>query len=934
MIVPTLSSRRLVGRGAELQLLHDARRALANGRGSVVLVGGEAGIGKTRLLSEFAATLTGGRAPHYALGECLQDAPRPFGPFRTLLSSLIELAPGSLDAPSPLTRRTLAALVPDALEARGISVPAPVAVEKAELFTGVLRYLEAVAAKRATILALEDLHWADSGTLDLLAHIAPRIAGTRLMIVATYRDDEIHGEHPLLATLARLERQQTVRRIGLEPLGDSDLRALIGEALGRKYVLEPDQIRDVVARSEGNPFFAEEILKKALERNGPGSAALPISIRAMILERIGGLEGTDRDVLDHAAVLGPQFDAETLATVMARDRRHVLRSLRRLRDLNLILEGTSPRSQFRFRHDLTRQTAYDELLTVDTRALHAQIAAALERLPDVGARIDDLAYHAWKAGMRDATLRYSERAGDAALALRAAVQAAAYYERTLEIVADDDAKVRLLGKVGEAYLQQSDFARATTSYMAQHSMLLARREYDAAALALTRAAAEFANGGQVQKGLALLESFEQEHGSRLTEAALDHLRSSLARIATACDDFARARSALAKVREPERLATFTHQVYWLARLFCSEHDVDVGAWNAAVAALRARNPETYPLMRSQMLHSIASTGVVFAEHAEAERAVDEALAIDRELGFSRALAYASAVKACLLCVQGRLVEARACIEAALLEPDMFVIRLELALGASPAALALGDDDLAVRCLDDDVFRSVREAGMEGAYSAMAGMRAARLFALGRIEEGRRMLDAAIDGVQHQFAAVYLWPFAARHIDGTRLGRLRSLCAAHASNADYRVIHACSALLEAVAARRTGSENAGELAESAVERYRALGWPLQEAQALEVAGRSDAALSLYRSCGSIVDVRRLETGAPATRKRDVGSGRLSPREREVAALVARGLSNRAIAGELCVGEKTIEKYVSAIYAKLGFSTRTQLAAHVARSEASA
>lgn len=931
MIVPTLSSRRLVGRGAELQLLHDTRRALASGRGSVVLVGGEAGIGKTRLLTEFASGLTGGRAPLYALGQCLQDAPRPFGPFRELLAALAALAPGSLDAPAALVRRTLIALAPDAAAARGMRAATPVVVEKAELFTGVLRYFESVAAKRATILALEDVHWADSGTIELLAHIAPRIGGTRLLIVVTYRDDEIHAEHPLFSIIARLEREQTVRRIALEPLGDRDVRALIQDALGKR-VLGPTEIRDVVQRSEGNPFFTEEILKKALERRGEaGGVALPISIRAMILERLSALALPDREVLDRAAVLGLQFDVETLATVMARERREVLQSLRRLRDLNLIVEVKTVRSKFRFRHDLTRQTIYDELLTVDTRNLHARIAASLELLPDPDARIDELAYHAWKAGLRDPTLRYSERAGDAALSLRAAVQAATYFERALEIAGDDETRIRLLGKAGEAYLQQSDFAGATASFMEQYRMLVTRGEYGAAAYALTRAAGEFANSGQAQKALALLEAFDQEYGARLDESVVDHLHASIGRIATASDEFDRARRALAMVRAPEALPVFTHQVYWLARLFCSEHDVDRGEWKVAAAALRARNPQTYPLMRSQMLHSIASTAIVFAENAEAERAIDEAIAIDRELGFARALAFASAVKACLLCVRGRLMEARGCIEAALLESDMFVIRLELALGASPAAIALGDDELALRCLDETMLACVRDAGMEAAGFAWLGMCAMRLFAVGRVDEARRALDASIDGAQHQFAAVHLWPFASRHVDRARLERIRALCAAVASNPDHRVIHACVALLDAVAARRAHAANAGELADIAAECYRDLGWPLHAAHALEVGGHADDALSLYRSSGSILDVRRLARDEPAPASRNTGRNRLSPREREVAALVAEGLTNRAIAEKLCVGEKTIEKYVSAIYAKLSFSTRAQLAAHVARGE---
>jgi len=183
-----------------------------------------------------------------------------------------------------------------------------------------------------------------------------------------------------------------------------------------------------------------------------------------------------------------------------------------------------------------------------------------------------------------------------------------------------------------------------------------------------------------------------------------------------------------------------------------------------------------------------------------------------------------------------------------------------------------------------------------------------------------------------------------------LARLRSLCAEYDAVADYRVMHACAALLTAAAARRAAA--AGEnvdvagLAKDAAARYADLGWPMQQAHALEIGDRFDEAMELYRACGSIADVRRLETGAgrraarrPAGSRKDTVArasatgGRLTAREREVASLVAQGLSNKSIADRLSVGEKTIEKYVTAIYAKLSFSTRAQLAAYIARSEAS-
>jgi len=930
VIIPTLSSRRLVGREAELHSLDDARRDLARGRGCTVLIGGEAGIGKTRLVTEFSASLTSARAPRFLVGESLQEAPRPFGPFRTVLAALAHAARTTAAQP-PLVERALAALIPDAMSAAGAPLSAG-PVEKSELFAGVLGYLESIAAKRATIIALEDLHWADTATLDLLVFIAPRVVGTRLMILGTYRIDEITAEHPFFSRLARLEREPAVRRIVLEPLVEQDVRTLIRAALGTKYTLSQDQIRDVIARAEGNPFFAEEILKNVVEHRRESAVPLPTSVRALTLHRVSTLAAQDRNVLDFAAVFGMHFDADTVATLTGADRQQVLRSLRALRDVNLIVEDDAGAKGFRFRHVLTRQVIYDGLLAAETQELHARIVASLETFSDRDERADQLAYHAWKAGLTEPTMRYSERAGDLALTVSAAAQAAAYFERALQIAIDPDDRVRLLGKAGEAYVQQSDFSNAIARCLEQHELLVARGELAAAAFALTRAAGEIANGGDVHRALAVVEAFRREYAGRIPDAAADHVHASFGRLATACDQYETARDALALVQNPDALAAHSHQVYWLAQLFCAEHFVDAALWTRASAALRARNAQARPLMRSQMLHSIASTGLTFAENEAALRSVDEALAIDRELGYARAAAYANAVKACVLCLQGRLLEARSCIVAALSEPDMFVVRLELALGASPVAIALDDAELAERLLDDAVLGMVRAAKMDGAASAMLGMQAAWLHGRGRTDEARRLLNDAVDGSVHQFAVVHFWPFAARHVDDARLAHLRRLCAERAVNPANRVAQACSALLDAVGEQRAHDPQGAATADHAASRYRELGWPLLEALAMETAGRTNDALVLYRSAGSLADVRRLEMGKSAAKSRNVGSTRLSPREREVAGLVAKGLSNRLIAQALSIGEKTIEKYVSGIYSKLGFSTRAQLAAHVARAEA--
>lgn len=931
MIVPALSSVRFIGRSEELRTLHEARRALSSGRGSVVLIGGDAGIGKTRLLSEFAAALTGGRAPRFALGECLADAPRPFGPFRVVLGALVSANPESLDAAPRIARRALAALVSDLREADEATAQSPHAIEKAELFSGVLTFLQSIAAARAVVLALEDLHWADSATIELLRYVAPRIGGSRILLVATHRAD-VEAAHPLAAALPRLARERTVCRMALDPFAESETRALIDEALGKKYQLAPSEIRDVMVKAEGNPFFTEELLKKALERSAVDErSSLPISIRAVVSDRTAALSAGERDVLENAAVLGQEFDVRLLALLTRRDERDVLRAIRRFRDLNLIAEVPTARGRFRFRHALTRQTIYEDLMSVDVRSLHEHIVRSLESAGASSRNVDELAYHAWKAELPAQTLRYSELAGDAALGVRAAHQAATYFERAITAATDNETRIRLLGKAGEAYVQASAFEEAAVACIAQHDLLIPAGRYDEAARALTRAAGERANGGDATEAFALIDAFLARYGERLSQTTRDHVHASLGRMATARDDYETARAVLAKVRNPASLPAFTHQVYWLAQLFVAQEDVDKTAWLTAAAALRARNGETYPLMRSQMLHSIAETATTFAANALGAETVDEAIAIDREYGFVRALAFASAVKASILTLEGRLNEARTSIEAALAEADAIVIGVQLAVGACATPIALADETLARRCLPDSIFERLGELGALPLQNAMAAMRAAMLFANGAAAEARPLLERAIDGPQHQIAVVNVWPIASKYLDLPRLDRLRALCVNRAANRDDVVARACAALLDAVAAKRRGDRAAKELAATAAARYAELGWPVHQAYALELGERIDAAIELHRHCGNVTDLRRLELPAssPGGRPR----GKLSPREHEVAGLIAQGFTNRAIAQKLCVGEKTVEKYVTAIYAKLNFTTRTQLAAHVARAQAS-
>ena len=230
----------LIGRERELEVLNAARRGLAQSQAAFVLIGGEAGIGKSRLLAQFTRGAGDRRSRTILATECLEHAPQPFGPVRDAIAALAR----ATDTPlPPILARFIA------------RDTAGEAVEKADLFSAVIAFLRDRARERATIVTIEDLHWSDATTLEFLGYVASRIAGTRLLIVATYRSDESDANPALSATIARTMREPTTFRIDLKSLKDAHVRALLDGAL-QGHVPPGREILDgIVARGRRQPVL-------------------------------------------------------------------------------------------------------------------------------------------------------------------------------------------------------------------------------------------------------------------------------------------------------------------------------------------------------------------------------------------------------------------------------------------------------------------------------------------------------------------------------------------------------------------------------------------------------------------------------------------------------------------------------------------------------
>jgi len=320
-------------------------RAATQGRGAIVLVSSDAGVGKTRLIAEFRR-LTGGRAL-IAEHSCRAYIQAPLLPFAQILSAFVAKVPAVAEHVSgdvALLRRL----------ASGEPPPDERRVERIDRLEALVRIFEALATKHALVAIIEDIHWADAASLDMLQHLLTIVGRSRLLVIATFRRDELRRGSALFPMVGRLVRSVAVREIALAPFDTKATENFVRAAL-QGHRITSEQIRAIVRRSEGNALFAEELARSTVDHRVRDAGVLPLSIRSAILERLEPLENDAEHVLVHAAVIGRTFDAHFLATTLGRDVDGVLPALRRARDLQLIIEQDSDALCFAFRHALMQE---------------------------------------------------------------------------------------------------------------------------------------------------------------------------------------------------------------------------------------------------------------------------------------------------------------------------------------------------------------------------------------------------------------------------------------------------------------------------------------------------------------------------------------------------------------------------------------------------
>lgn len=947
-----------VARHAEWRTLHEAFVQAARGAPRIVLLGADAGIGKTRLLTEFGRSVDG----RVLWGTC-----PPMGDRGMPVAALVEVVrtlradPVQRDRiPEPLAR----------LLSQGVDDSA---ITRLQLFEGVLAMLEDFAGDHPVVLVLEDLHWSDALTRDLLAFLAPNLRAQRVLVIGSYRTEDVAPDSPLRRVLAELGRLPHVIRLELPPLDSGQIAERIRQLTGSP----PSQlvVDRVLARTQGNAYFVEELVASGRLDRGE----IPSSLRDLLLLRASVLSPAARRTLGVASLAVADIDEGLLAAVTGTSVTDIRAHLREAIGRHLLVATADGA---RFRHALLQEALRDELLPSERREHHADYAATLEA---------DAARRKATPGFSAELAYHLQEAGDVVQAMRAWADAAAASEA---LSAFDDAHHHLT-RVLEAWHQVPDAAS-----------LVGATEVDT----MRRAAAAAFHAGQPEVAVTLIRRVID-----LSDPVTDPARVGAAyeRLSRYLRDTEGGEAADAAIVEALRLvpsnppsAERAHVLAGQARLLVMAGQLRQAlapCQEAVTAAREVGDPET----ECDALNTLGILQCYLEDDVEGLDTIESALVLSRQIGDAyqqwRALwnRYVCAAES------GHLEEAVERARVALVEvprigyghqlPELYwhlqteltdLGRFEEARGALDEAkrrfgadaeeaisldlqLALGEfDEVRQRIAgaardavgrDDEGWiewkRQLAELEMwTGNY---AGAREALDVTLVRAAASDRPISAS------QAARAALRCEADVATIARREGRLADVAEAESRAEPYlnlmgelmsrqgpgtgwkRVVAATASLCAAEACRLRGEAHV-EMWEQAVRRLREMKMEhlatyaeLRLAEAV-VSERTDLARAsllltgLYartsgwgtRPLHQLVVALAARAGVSTGCEPDAGDVSphgLTPRERHVLALVARGASNRQIAEELFISEKTASVHVSNIIRKLGVGNRAEAAA---------
>jgi len=879
-----------------------ARQAAA-GSGAVAVVSGEAGIGKTRFLTEFRKLLSTEFAS--ATAACPEFAPAPLGPIQTLLGEIAASSRSPHEGPL--------------WESADDS-----AFGKLKLFRGVSAALRGASRGRAVVVVLDDVQWADTATLELVQFLAGELSQARILIALAYRSEALSKTNPLDVVIARLTRLTNVQRFELDPLAPAAVKALIDATLVNNWRPDPDVIRDVRVKSEGNPLFAEELLKTAMDRTGPLAASPPASLRGLVLERLGRLGPPDLHLLEVAALIGRRFNVAFLERVSGGWPKHTITAfLRRAIDEHFLIEERLEPGWFSFRHALVREAILAPVLLIESRAMHLRIAQEIEREPDAQTRVTELSDHYWQAAAFAECARYAIAAADQARARHAYAEAAEQYERALACGTDGERRRALLHEHAAA----AHTALGNLQKCAEHleiaasffERLGAGDHLIAVCLELASALWRQGNTDGAFAALARATDVERQKPARGLHVQILVRTAQLQTLIVG--DWANAAVSLRDAEPLLDVATPRDLVYfYISRASLRSAERDRDGWLAdGASATHAARASNDPTLIASALSNYGLNAMQVGRLDVAVPAFEEVVSLGLRFGSLYNITYTRITYAYALFLAGRLEGARAQVLEVLAEShDSLTLHVLTAQLAVTLSLVLRDEVLFERSDASAILPRVFAAHEPRLSTPLAAVMAEKHLADGNEELARRLLSRMLATLPHdELVCDSLLPVAVC-CEREEVEAASALFAGWRQTTNAWVL-ACSELFQAYAAARFGSaEDVVQRADAAARRFLELGMPLLEAEAYVVARQFPRATVICERVGA----RRLPRRLPSSSKRG-STLRLTPREREISDLAMRGLSNRAIATELSLSERTVESHLRAAYVKFGVRSRAEL-----------
>jgi ATP/maltotriose-dependent transcriptional regulator MalT len=971
VLVARISSPLFVGRSAELTAIDAVLNRARDGHGSAVLVVGEAGIGKSRLIAEVESRA---RAAGVAVlaGDCvaLADGELAFAPIIAALRPVM-VDSQLLTGLGPVLRYALGALWPFA------GSDSPHSADREQLFEAVYRVLAGLTLRQPVLLIIEDVHWIDPSSRDLLAFIVHNARRDRLVVVVSYRPDELGRGHPLRPFVAELERSGRAERLDLTGLGRSDVAQQAAAITGQR--LPARATETIFTRSDGNPFFVEELLAAS-----SGAGGLPSSLREALLLRVQSLSPDARDVLRVAAAIGRTVDHRLLACVAGRE---PVAELREATEQH-VLVATAPGPAYTFRHTLLREAIYEDTQPGQRLALHRAIAETLTAQPALagadGGAAAELAHHWYSAGEPAAALGASVEAAARAARIHAHPEALGHLERALELWEQvPDAEKLAGGDRVELLLRASDWAEHAGSDERNLEYALRAREAVDDRIEPTRAAdAEqrigraLWNAGRADDALEHLERAVGLIPDEPPSAQRAYVSAAYGRLLMLNGAFAQARGPLEEALQlSQALAEPSAQVSVLNSL-AIVYD-QLGERRRAIAAGRdGLRLATELSDGAEMLRSYINGSTAVDNDGRLEEALAlslEGVAVAHRLGLDRAAGDQLSFQAAWRLIRlGRFAEAQRVIAPAF-ENATLVFNIAATRNvAGYLAGVRGEFDQADALLEEAWELMQHTGGFHVIGLAMA-WRIALCLWRGELERAHVLAHDGMERVtraegQLLYTADLYWLAARAEADRAETARAQghtvtanesSREAAATASALARAIadalggeappeaRAFAILVDAERARAQGSYDPLEW-EAAAERLGELGRPypvayakMREAESLALGGAAPAEVArpLRSAFAAALELGvtpfRCELEALARRAgislaepvrrsaaQDLG---LTERELTVLALIADGRTNPQIGEELFISTKTASAHVAHILMKLGVANRAQAAA---------